>query len=163
LLFVTDDAGLHWREIASPCGDSTNYLGVAENADLWLLCTGTVGGNGSMKWLYRSADGGSTWELTGDSVLPAHPGLRNLPWMGYVHDLLVVSPERAFLRTSAVGVSVLLMTRDGGQRWSASPPFGVGDVMRQVVFVDEQHGWVALQNAIWRTRDGGETWERLGP
>ncbi|HET9481257.1 MAG TPA: YCF48-related protein, partial [Candidatus Polarisedimenticolia bacterium] len=54
---------------------------------------------------------------------------------------------------------VLVHTEDAGRTWSKtilSPPVG----MSNVTFVDPQHGW-AVGNAVFRTTDGGATWQRV--
>ncbi|MGH9106104.1 MAG: WD40/YVTN/BNR-like repeat-containing protein, partial [Acidimicrobiales bacterium] len=74
---------------------------------------------------------------------------------------------------------VVLATTDGGQRWGQAGELpagcygGVGEMFSgfDVDFVDAEHGWCGLEssgasapNAIYRTADGGRTWQTLdGP
>jgi photosystem II stability/assembly factor-like uncharacterized protein len=64
--------------------------------------------------------------------------------------------------------SALLHTADGGASWSLLDA-GVPPVSRNLILVDEQHGWLlgnacateGCFDAVFRTADGGATWEQL--
>jgi photosystem II stability/assembly factor-like uncharacterized protein len=157
---ATHDGGMSWEEVTAPCQGSTNLLTAADATHVWFLCSNLAGAGSAEKSLYASADGGEEWRLIGDSALLAGPGIYNLPGMGYVRDFVAVSAQRAFIGHSR---GVLVMTRDGGHTWTAPQLGPLGDGILQVIFVDEQHGWATERDAIWRTRDGGDTWERLEP
>ena len=57
-----------------------------------------------------------------------------------------------------------MYTVDGGITWeSAAPPLPAADrpTLRDVFFIDDQHGWVVgEEGTILATRDGGSTWVR---
>jgi len=53
---------------------------------------------------------------------------------------------------------VLLMTRNGGKTWASVPkPDGVN--FYQTHFVDANTGWAASNDAMYKTTDGGQTWQ----
>lgn len=58
----------------------------------------------------------------------------------------------------------LLITEDGGRAWKSVPPTSVGPFQR-LSFIDSRNGWAINQTAragyVWRTRDGGTTWNLL--
>jgi photosystem II stability/assembly factor-like uncharacterized protein len=61
-------------------------------------------------------------------------------------------------------ISAVVRTTDGGATWRKLVEIG-GDLLRDVDFVDANTGWVAGDDGIiYRTDDGGETWnpERVG-
>jgi photosystem II stability/assembly factor-like uncharacterized protein len=157
-IFTTDDGGISWEALTLPCEGFAYFLAAADAAHVWLLCSNVAGAGSATKFLYVSSDGGAEWHLIGDSAPLAEPGVHNLPMMGYVRDFVAVSSQRAFIGHAR---GILIMTRNGGSTWTAPQLGPLGDGILQVVFVDEQHGWVALQDALWRTTDGGDTWERL--
>jgi photosystem II stability/assembly factor-like uncharacterized protein len=77
----------------------------------------------------------------------------------------------------------ILRTKDGGQTWiDVTPPYRTSDEnvpgeIRQAYFLDDQVGWVAVYylpifnfpegfrpvGIVWRTRDGGLSWEAGEP
>jgi photosystem II stability/assembly factor-like uncharacterized protein len=103
--------------------------------------TGTCPGKRCAMALLGTANGGRTWQTV-------HTGMS-------FSSLSFVSPTRGY------GVDVgdrLLVTRDGGRHWSASPaPAGRA---ARVDFVDAQHGWL-LAGQLFRTVNGGRSWTRL--
>jgi photosystem II stability/assembly factor-like uncharacterized protein len=104
-----------------------------------------------MKWFYSSNDGGLTWNRW-----------KEPPSGGYLDDLAVVSVQRSFI---GLGRGTLLGTLDGGLSWrdeidtrQANPADASG---WRLLFLQQRYGWAALQNQIFRTQDGGETWELI--
>jgi photosystem II stability/assembly factor-like uncharacterized protein len=160
-LFATHDGGTTWQELTIPCTGFGSHLVAVDAAHVWFLCSGLGGAGSEPKWLYASSDGGEEWQLVAETAWPGFMGIANLPLSGYAHHLAVVSPERAFI---GLGRGSLLMTIDGGQSWTYPWIERETDVgITGIVFVDEEHGWAATRAAIWRTTDGGDTWERLAP
>ena len=54
---------------------------------------------------------------------------------------------------------VILHTKDGGKSWQEA---SVGDgelFFDRMFFVDSKHGWLLGSNNIYRTQNGGRTWE----
>jgi photosystem II stability/assembly factor-like uncharacterized protein len=160
-LLATHDGGSTWQELSIPCTNSGGHVVAVDAAHLWFLCSSIPGAGSEPKWLYTSSDGGETWQLVAETSWPGFVGLSNMPMSGYAHHLAATSPERAFI---GLGRGGLLLTKDGGRTWTRTEVPNVGDAgIWQVVFIDEQHGWAVVSLAIWRTQDGGDTWERLGP
>jgi hypothetical protein len=55
------------------------------------------------------------------------------------------------------GTAVLLRTGDGGASWTASTGPDLGNAI-QVLFADTANGWVAGENELRSTHDGGTSW-----
>ncbi|MCX6152247.1 MAG: T9SS type A sorting domain-containing protein [Ignavibacteriales bacterium] len=68
------------------------------------------------------------------------------------------------LKGFAVGTNVIMTggciksTKDGGKSWSDTTYEGVGP-FRKIKFLDSLNGWMCGTGKIYRTADGGETWE----
>ncbi|MDQ1396989.1 MAG: hypothetical protein QOG64_2248 [Acidimicrobiaceae bacterium] len=55
--------------------------------------------------------------------------------------------------------TVLRKTTDGGRTWTPLP--GVAKPMN-ISFLDADHGWVISQSQLYRTENGGRSWDALG-
>ena len=163
-LLRTDDGALHWQVLFDPfeaTGDglmSCYKSGMAfGSAGVGLLTIESCPVTGAEVRLTH--DGGETWQA---KLLPepeSHPGIydqavceSHSPNVGQDGQLTVAvgcslfDPEsnEAFIYSSA----------DGGSRWQAGPyPGGA------VEYVDQETVW-ALSREIWRSLDGGQTWEQ---
>jgi photosystem II stability/assembly factor-like uncharacterized protein len=115
--------------------------------------------------LLSTADGGATW-----TPVQPHPGYHIFYSVTFVGDdgWIVASPCRPGQAFTECPLSrrALLRTTDGGANWQA---FKTADVtIGSVVFADEQLGFATSHlcispcvRHIWRTLDGGETWDEL--
>jgi photosystem II stability/assembly factor-like uncharacterized protein len=130
---------------------------------LWLFCGGGPATMMQIKNIWLSRDEGKQWSKIADAIPDSlGGGLNNLPIIGFMWDVAVVSKERAFI---ALIHQSVIGTTDGGQTWNDVIDFFDGNAIggfRRVIFVDELHGWATPgQNLIFRTRDGGATWEQI--
>ncbi len=132
------DGAESWTVIA-PAGAFSDDL-----YDLVVLGDGSliVGGDS----LYRSADGGMTWQ-----ALP-HPAT------GTFFDLCLI-PGGGVSAASRDGEVVVSF--DGGDSWSAAGPGG-GDI-RQHLWMDSLRGFAVGDGVSHRTLDGGMTWTEAFP
>jgi len=53
---------------------------------------------------------------------------------------------------------VALLTDDGGAHWSQAD---LREEPQALAFLDERTGWMATDEAVWKTGDGGHKWSRL--
>ncbi|RME87770.1 MAG: hypothetical protein D6770_08570 [Anaerolineae bacterium] len=106
----------------------------------------------SQMLIYRSHDGGETWELTPTRI----PN-------GGSADFF--SPAEGVLWNG----EQFYLTTDGAQTWSAvTPNIFFGDTFIGMDFVNSKTGWVlsrdtSEQTILYKTTDGGATWEPLVP
>jgi photosystem II stability/assembly factor-like uncharacterized protein len=143
-LFITGDGGRSWTRARIPDarGDVV-ALGVVPPGQLFAVTsTGYHPGEGA---IYRSRDGGATWELKASS----DAGLLALHFFD----------ER---RGVATGVGVAYWTADGGESWSRVIAPGKRFAVR---FLDEQTVVsVGERPSVVMSRNGGRTWAPIaGP
>ncbi len=53
---------------------------------------------------------------------------------------------------------IAILTDDGGANWS---PVDLKEEPQELAFVDERTGWMATDEGVWKTADGGRKWSRL--
>lgn len=104
-VFRSEDGGVSWQPFGSPLDDRhTPIYGIAAAADGRTVLLTTDRG------LYRSADGGTTWELLADSVpvhLPARPLLRDPHDGATIYAGFSIHPYDALWQTAAEGTNAL--------------------------------------------------------
>jgi len=122
--------------------------------------------------LLGSDDGGDTWSWT---TAPT-----SSPAMTFINpeDGWLVVPDVSQEGTDYYLTMIVLHTQDGGQTWrvqsNTTPAKGYYTIdldALTVQFVDSQHGWILGDDleipgmgdraGLWRTVDGGETWQLL--
>ena len=123
----------------------------------------TTAGNGNRFEIWRTHNGGTSWTRVIDANVPAPKtgeyGLTNcffalgkFVWYG-------------------TGIGRVYMSSDSGQTWMATPAaFGLAGGVQGLAFRDSLHGicWGltvsgATQNSLYKTIDGGMTWQALTP
>jgi photosystem II stability/assembly factor-like uncharacterized protein len=136
-------------------------MDVDPEGQLWVLCGGPGASGMQGKRLFISRDRGKSWQLVAETNF-SDKGVNNLSLAGTIMDFKVVSSQRAFI---ALGRSTLLGTDDGGNTWDyAVKPADLYPLegFKHVDFVDSLHGWATtMQNIIYRTKDGGITWDKF--
>ncbi len=169
-LNLTRDGGVTWRSVpleppaAEPslfdqafCGAYWPSIFAETEAVVVVECSGP---DTTSRYLYATRDGGLTWE-----VYP-YPG----------GGLLMLDPRIGF----SLGADVY-RTGDGGETWTrvstvpwegersfADEQAGWPVPWRgQYSFVDERYAWAVGRSGddifLFKTADGGRTWEQLGP
>jgi len=137
----TSDGGATWRTaILVPY--SVNLYGVdMGDADIaW-----AVGGGAILDVIWRTTDGGFTWEALNPPALHAQY-------------FSICSLDA--LNSVAVGsAGTIVRTFDGGESWSQASTVPVATNMRGVSMIDANTGWAVGDNgAAWTTSDGGDNW-----
>jgi photosystem II stability/assembly factor-like uncharacterized protein len=133
--------------------------------------------------LYRTSDGGATWQAISPDLSRDAPGIPAS--VGARH---VAGAERQRGAIYAIGASPLALdtlwagtddglvwvTRDGGAHWTDVTPAGLGDWSKvtqlEASHFDVQTAYVSvsrfrvddLRPYLYRTRDGGRTWQSIG-
>ena len=178
-LWKTVNAGATWTPIfekqgsvsmgavtLDPKDPNTVWLGTGEQNNV----RSSLYGDG----VYRSKDGGATWEHMGlkDSRhigrILVHPNDSNTVYVAALGSLWGAGEERGLYRT-----------RDGGKTWTrllrpskftgvvevAMHP-GNPNILYAATFQRERRQWSMIgggeEGGLWRSTDGGDTWARVG-
>lgn len=179
-LFRTTDGGESWQPITDgkvPVG-SMGAITVAESDPnvIW-LGTGSDGARSNVstgRGVYRSTDGGETWNFAGlynagqIGALRVHPTDPNTAWVSATGDLFKRNTERGIFRTT-----------DGGRTWRKTlylnDSTGASDVELKPGDPNTVYAWMArLERKPWtiisgsreggfyRSTDGGVTFRKTG-
>jgi len=151
VLLGTRDDGRHWSRIETPCRGTSLAFDFHSASDGWLACTGQPNVGAADSALFRTGDGGQTWQPL--SQLP--PNLSTRLENGTIVTIAFSSLDDGWI---VGGHGDVLATRDGGKTWeqvlSAGGPLAAG------LFVDATHGWAFGDQTVWRTIDAGKNWSK---
>jgi photosystem II stability/assembly factor-like uncharacterized protein len=179
-VWKTVDAGATWRNVSDHVFASAS-IGAMDVADsdpnVVYVGTGSEGIRSNVsigKGLYKSSDAGRSWRFVGlrdagqIGAVAVHPTNPDVVYAAVVGNPFSNGPNRGVYRT-----------RDGGATWQRvlylSDSTGAVDVELQpgspdVVYASMWRGarrpWTVIsgggEDGIFRSRDGGDTWTRLG-
>ena len=160
------DSGKTWSStpVPLPSEDLTGFGGAAslhfiDSSHGWAMLRRTSSSNFSLGMLFRTSDGGATWQR-----LPEPP-------LG--DPVRFVTKNDGWLAGGPAG-NKLYVTRDGGSHWSPqtiAPPASAGSQAQvrysQPVFENESNGILTARYvsasrtilAVYQTRDRGVTWQ----
>ncbi len=179
-VFKTTDGGAHWVNITdgyfkrassvgaiamAPSDPNIIYVGTGETS----IRSNVVHGDG----MYRTLDGGKTWE---------HLGLEDTRYIGAIavdprdpDTVLVAALGHAWGRNEERGV---FKTTDGGKSWrkvlyksdkAGAVKMSMDAQRPHIIFASiweaQRYPWAASSggpdSGLWRSADGGETWEDI--
>ena len=172
-LFATKDGGATWQKIASRPGTFVRAVGFIDRDNGFIGNIGTdyYPGVTDTTPLYRTRDGGKTWEAvdTGDATIKGVCAIDILPVKRIYQGQLV--PSTVIHAAGRVGGPTgMLRSVDGGDTWSVIDMSAHAGMILDVKFFDENTGLVfAATNAdpaqaeglVLRTEDGGKTWKEV--
>ena len=166
LLYVTHDGGNTWSPQTLP--DLLGAIGTAatsvsfqttppvffgNNGLLPVQVSGQIEANTPLHGLllYVTNDGGRTWfsywKTQPAAISPFSPA-----------SLYIVNAQHAWGSDEQSGI--IYGTTDGGKSWQKFAN-SIGNI-KAFSFVDNYNGWAITDKALWRTRDGGNTWGQVG-
>ena len=180
-VWKTEDYGTRWHVVSDGYFDSPSIgdISVAQN-DPNIVYVGTgsdglrsnvISGNG----MYKSIDGGETWEHIGLTetghigAVEIDPSNHNIVWVAAIGQAFNVNEERGVYKTE-----------DGGKTWNKvlfiSDKIGISDIELlpgnpNIVFATawktERKPWTIIsggsteEGGIYKSVDGGQNWEKI--
>ena len=180
-VWKTTDYGTSWQVVSDGFFETPSIgdIGVAQNdANIVYVGTGTDGLRSNTitgKGVYKSIDGGQTWQHTGlrqagqIGALEIDPRNHNVVWVAAIGQAFNANPERG-----------LYKTEDGGNTWTQvlfiSDTVGISDVELlpgnpDIVFASawkaERKPWTIIsggeqdEGGLYKSVDGGQSWHRI--
>ena len=178
-LWRTENSGQTWSNL-SDSGIRSGSIGAVEVSptDLNMIWVGTGSGcprgnimNGD--GMYRSLDGGATWQHLGledAGLIPRialHPSEASWAYAAVLGDIFEPSATRGVYRTRDGGASweqVLFVSEQTGAVDVAVDPFNPR-VLFAAMWTAERKPWTLTdgseEGGIWKSTDGGDTWVEL--
>jgi photosystem II stability/assembly factor-like uncharacterized protein len=153
-LYGTADGGVTWSEVALP--EPTRVVSGLASGDGWSLAGGSSDRGDLVLFRQR---GQGKWEKC-DPVKTGYGAGGQGPFRRwFVGDLTITGPRVALLVLHAgyEDRGAVLRTDDGGDTWKAV--LEEAHELYRVSFADEKRGWLTGGGLLWRTADGGRTWE----
>ena len=148
--FRTVDGGRHWQLISNEGMEAMAF----SDQDHGIGRAFGVGDTGNA---VRTVDGGRTWSKI------------EIPHLKKIGNIILLSGQIAWITDREGNDLMLFRTIDGGRSWresSTSLPAEWPQI-RQISFVDQDHGWIVLKRKedaeirLLATSDGGQTWQLL--
>jgi photosystem II stability/assembly factor-like uncharacterized protein len=161
-MLVTHDGGHSWKRLHDPCRKAISFNAIADLVSRkvwWVACLGQGGAGNEEKAIFRTRDGGATWQAGAAAVF--YPKTRvhgGLGTYGYPTGLAFARTGWGLLTESR---GTLYVTRDGGTRFHAESKVvrpeidfaGGASVFRSGV------GYVLIgSKRLIKTSDFGRTW-----
>ncbi len=179
-VWKTDDAGMNWRNISDGQIDagSIGAITVApSDSEVIYVGTGSAAPRGNISpgiGMYKSEDGGRKWKHIGlpkagqIGKIVVHPHNPNWVYVAALGQIFGKNPERGIYRS-----------KDGGENWEqvlfVSDSTGAIDIVMNpnnprelfaAMWRAERKPWTMIdggpEGGIWKSGNGGTTWEKLG-
>lgn len=173
-LYRTMDGGLTWDPFDTPFSGGSMKFVDEENG--WALADLGVGAGSMAVSVFKTSDGGATW----NRVYTNDPNIEGsgdtLPLGGIKNFILPLDADTAWVGgvIYAPGQTYLFRSGDGGRTWSGvalTLPEGASESELSVLtikFLSQNDGLLILRKTsdtpeilVYRTGDGGNTWEPL--
>lgn len=180
LLFRTTNGGRTWRAMPKPPDAAglplVGSLDFLNAEDGWLILQAPHGMGSSPGVLYRTNDGGASWQgVSRTSIMNVSPGAPPAPTLPVAGQVEFTSPQAGWLVGGPIstGPRSLYATTDGGVHWRTAPlptvpagatfdsvvaaPRSDGNLLTVPIAYQDASGQTGV--ALLRSSDRGQTWE----
>ncbi|MCK5338832.1 MAG: hypothetical protein KAJ50_08475, partial [Bacteroidales bacterium] len=174
-VYKTVDGGKKWKNMGLKDSRQVGKILIdPRNSDVvYVAAEGSVWGPGGERGLYKTIDGGTTWELVLE--ISEHTGINDMVMDPRNPDVIYASSEqrRRHVHTKIGGgpESGVHKTTDGGKTWkklkSGLPGGDVGGIGLAISPVNPDVVYAIIEAAgesggFFRTADRGESWKKMG-
>jgi len=153
-LYRTEDAGARWTLLDTPMSGSTIWSMAIDPVDPDIMFVGT--GTPSTPGVFRSTDGGQSWEHKPMDIVEECPNVG-------IPRLTGISVDPVDHRNVWAGLEVdgVRHSADGGETWTRIateiPNMDVHNVL--VTAGPPKTVFTVVNDDVWRSTDDGETWQ----
>jgi photosystem II stability/assembly factor-like uncharacterized protein len=156
-IYRSSDAGASWTLLDTPMSGRTVWAITIDGADPDVMLAGT--GTPSPPALFRSTDGGQTWQQSVAELAETCPAV-GVPRP----TALVIDPDDRDSIWVGLEVDGVRHSSDGGRTWQrAAPEIKNQDVHNLFVTPGPQKRvYVLVNDDVWVSEDGGESWRNVG-
>src|SRR5438874_3949207 len=153
-LYRSEDGGGHWTLLDTPMSGSTIWSMVIDPVDPDIMFVGT--GTPSTPGVFRSTDGGNSWERKPMEIIEECPNVG-------IPRLTGITIDPVDHRNVWVGLEVdgVRHSPDGGETWTKIateiPNLDVHNVL--VAAGPPKTVFTVVNDDVWRSTDDGETWQ----
>ena len=156
-IYRSADAGASWSLLETPMNGRAVWAITIDAADPDVMLAGT--GTPSPPALYRSEDGGSTWQQSEAELAETCPAV-GVPRP----TALVLDPGDADSAWAGLEVDGVRHSADGGRSWQrAAPEIRNQDVHNLLVTAGaEPRVYVLVNDDVWVSEHRGDSWRAVG-
>jgi photosystem II stability/assembly factor-like uncharacterized protein len=156
-IYRSDDAGASWRLLDTPMSGRAVWAIAIDGSDANIMLAGT--GTPDLPGLYRSADGGETWEKSAADLAETCPAV-GVPRP----TALVMDPTNHASIWAGLEVDGVRHSSDGGRTWDrAALDIANQDVHNLLVTSGpDKRIFVLVNDDVWISNDAGESFQPVG-
>lgn len=145
-IYRTTDAGQSWKKTQAPLKYAMKQIFFVDALHGWAVGYNYVSTEKRTVALFRSLDGGETWQQLANGDADSKGSAVSLLFLDKRNGWGIEGWQHNVIRS-----------RDGGETWTIQELHPKGS-WNSIFFVDERHGWV-VGKGIAHTSDGGVTWQ----
>jgi len=174
-VYRSDDAGRTWRNLGLKNSEHIGRIAIdpTDSNHVLVAAQGPLWGPGGDRGLYRSTDGGATWNKSID--ISEHTGFTDVAFSPHhPKTILAASWQRrrhVYTLINGGPDSAIYKSKDGGKTWNKVRGLPAKDTGRigisfspaQPCLVYARVEIADNQGAIYRSTDCGESWEKRAP
>lgn len=178
-VWKTTDAGTSWQNISDKYFEAGSIGAIAvapSDPNVIYVGTGSADPRGNVSagcGLYRSTDGGDTWQSIGlrsagqVAKIVVHPQNPSLVYAAVLGNVFGPSPERGVYRSTDGGNSwqqqLFISDRTGAIELVMDP--NNARILYAGMWTAERKPWTIIdgsdEGGVWKSTDGGDTWTQL--
>jgi len=162
-IYKTANGGKSWSLVPSTLDPTAVYgsFSFSSSSDGWLLVGIEPSAGSENKYLYKTTDGGSNWNLVAQAQFSSGQTMATsgiMPATGYVTQLQFISPQQGFM---ALARSGMYATDDGGLTWNLmnKTPMSARSLRNVVGFSAwsrTDFSFVTANSNFWQTNSSGQ-------